>query len=261
MDWDDAFANSPYIAGAAEYPARWAAAAAAFRARAPATLNLRYGVHPRETLDLFRPVGEATGLFVFIHGGYWLAFGKDDWSHLAAGALARGWAVAIPGYPLCPNVRIAEITRAIGRAVATAAAQVPGAIVVSGHSAGGHLAARLACANAPLAADIRERLRRAAPISGLFDLAPLMETRMNATLRLDAVEAAAESPAHLKPATGVDVVAWVGADERPEFHRQARALRTHWPHVTTHVAPHRHHFDVIEALGDPDSAMLGSMLA
>ena len=37
-------------------------------------------------LDL--PEGAPRGLAIFVHGGYWMAFGRESWSHLAAGALA-----------------------------------------------------------------------------------------------------------------------------------------------------------------------------
>jgi arylformamidase len=259
IDWDDAYSNGAYIPGAAAYPGRWEAEAAAFRARTRAELDIAYGPGPREKLDLFLPAGAPRGLFMFVHGGYWLAFGKSDWSHFAAGALARGWAAALPEYPLCPQVRIGDITRCIGRALDVAAARVPGPIVVAGHSAGGHLAARMACAKAPIAAETHHRLRRAGPISGLFDLRPLMHTRMNVSLRIDDAEAAAESPLLLS-ASGVEVVAWVGADERPEFVRQTKTFAAAWPNTRPELAPGHHHFNVIDGLLDADGAMMRSFL-
>lgn len=115
MELDDAYANAAHIAGADAYPARWAAKAAAFREAMSETGHARldhaYGPGAREALDLFLPRGEPTGLCVFVHGGYWLRFDRSYWSHLAAGALARGWAVAMPSYDLCPDVMIGKITR------------------------------------------------------------------------------------------------------------------------------------------------------
>jgi hypothetical protein len=87
------------------------------------------------------------------------------------------------------------------------------------------------------------------PISPIGDLAPLMHTSMNADLRIDADEAAAESPARL-PAPGVETHVWVGADERPAFLDQARGLASAWGARLT-VEPGRHHFDVVEGLADP----------
>ncbi|MFZ9132183.1 MAG: alpha/beta hydrolase, partial [Gemmobacter sp.] len=90
----DAYANAPTIAGAEGYPPRWAAAAAAFRADLGprARLGLPYGPGARQRFDLCLPAGAPRGLVVFVHGGYWLAFGREEWTHLAAGALAHGLA-------------------------------------------------------------------------------------------------------------------------------------------------------------------------
>ncbi|EPX84621.1 Esterase/lipase [Rubellimicrobium thermophilum DSM 16684] len=136
-DLSEAYANAAHIPDGASFPARWAAAAAAFRAAHPPR-KLAHGPHPREILDLYEPPGRRPeGLAVIIHGGYWMAFSPADFSHLAAGALARGWAVAMPAYPLCPERRIRDITASLARAVDRAAEAVPGPVVLSGHSAGG----------------------------------------------------------------------------------------------------------------------------
>lgn len=255
------YANADMIPGAAAYPARWAAEAAAFRAALGprAQSGLRYGPAPRHRLDLFLPQGAARGLMAFVHGGYWLAFDPSVWSHLAAGALARGWAVAMPGYTLAPEARIAQITAEVQQALAHAAALVPdGALVVTGHSAGGHLSARMACAD--LAPPFAGRLRRVVPISPLADLRPLMQTAMNDRLRLDAPEAEAESPALLPRRPGTDCTVWVGGQERPAFLWQARLLSEAWA-CPWHVAEGKHHFDVIDALADPQSALVETLLA
>ena len=139
MDLTDAYENGAYIPGAETYPPRWAAAAEAFRqSLGPrARLGLRYGAAERQAYDLFLPEEGAEGLLVFIHGGYWHKFDRSSWSHLAAGPLARGWAVAMPSYTLAPEARIADMTREIALALTAAAAEVPGPIVVTGHSAAG----------------------------------------------------------------------------------------------------------------------------
>lgn len=263
MKLDDAYANVPYIPGGTEYPARWSAQAEAFRdalaAEGRAELGLSYGPTARQAFDLFHPEGAAKGLCVFVHGGYWIKFDRSLWSHLAAGACVRGWAVAMPSYDLCPDVRIAGITTQIARAVSAAAARVDGPIALVGHSAGGHLVARMAMPGI-LPADVAARLQHVMPISPVSDLRPLLETAMNADFRLDMTTAEAESPALMPaPSPTVRVTVWVGGDERPVFLDQARWLAEAWD-VAHHVAEHRHHFDIIEALGDPESAMLDQLL-
>lgn len=251
-DMDLAYANGAFIAGAETYPPRWQAKAAAFRAAlgSRAECGLRYGPGERQALDLFLPEGAPKGLLMFIHGGYWLAFGRESWSHLAAGAVRRGWACALPSYTLAPAARIAGMTDEIARALRFAAARLPGLpMVATGHSAGGHLAARMGCADQPL-----PFLRRVVPISPLAELSPLMATEMNDQLGLDPAECAAESPARLPLRPGCAAHVVVGGQERPAFLWQARLLSEHWRCPWT-VTPDRHHFDVIDDLEDPASAL------
>lgn len=258
-DWDKAFANAAYIPGSAHWPNAWSDAASAYRtamlSAGHARLDLSYGHSPRQRFDLFLPSGNSCGLLVFVHGGYWLSFDKSSWSHFAQGAVARGFAVAVPSYRLCPDVSIATIATDVSAAIASAAALVQGPIVLAGHSAGGQLVARLAATTTPLAKTIQDRLRRVTAISGLHDLRPLMATTMNATLKIDAAEAASESPASLTPIPGVVVTAWVGANERPEFIRQSDLLGSAWPEVKVHRAASCHHFNVLDPLCDPGSRL------
>jgi len=261
MNWDEAYSNSAFIPGGDSFPARWTAAAAAFRAQADARLDQRYGPGEREVYDLFLPKGPPRGTVIFIHGGYWLTFDKSSWSHLAAGPLAHGWAVAMPSYTLAPQARIGHMVRQIGRAVSAIVTARPGEIRLAGHSAGGHLATRMSCAGSPFSGPIAKTLS----ISGLHDLRPLLRTAMRTELRLDETEAAAESPALLMPREGTVVTCWAGANERPEFIRQTALLANIWTGLgaTTKqvIASGRHHFDVIDDLADPASAMVAELLA
>ena len=266
--WDDAYTNSAYIPAGDTYRAKWAAAAEAFRTemtqRGRAHLDQAYGSHARERFDMFLPEVTAKGTFIFIHGGYWMAFDKSSWSHLAAGALAHGWSVALPSYTLCPDVRITDIVAQVGRAATAIAGHTSGAIRLAGHSAGGHLVSRLNCADSPLPAAVRERIAHTVSISGLHDLRPFLKTSMNKTLRLDADEAARQSPALLMPLPGARVTCWVGTAERPEFVRQNALLANVWSGVGGRMAKHeakgRHHFDVVEELADSKSPLIAALL-
>ena len=257
IDWEDAFANASHIPGGLDFPAAWRAQAEEFRAGTSGQLDIPYGDHPREKFDLFMPDSRARGLAVFIHGGFWLAFDKSDWSGFAAGALARGWAVALPSYVLAPEARISRMTQSIGRAIATAAEMVDGPIRLAGHSAGGHLATRMICDDSPLPGSVADRIERVVSISGLHDLRPLQLHSMNEKLALDPSEAADESPClHRRRAGNTRVTAWVGAGERPEFLRQSALLSEAWSTPESLVPliaePGRHHFNVIDGLRERD---------
>jgi acetyl esterase/lipase len=203
-------------------------------------------------------------LVVFVHGGYWKAFGRTDWSHLAAGAVAMGYAVAIPSYTLAPSATLTEIVAQTTRAVQQAAGFVGGPLYLAGHSAGGHIVSRLMCANSALSRGVADRLQRVLSISGLHDLRPLLKTALNRDLRLDFESATRESPALLFPREGVPHIAWVGADERPEFVRQSELIANIWAgcgiSTTLSVEEGRHHFDVIDGLETPNSPMLSALL-
>ncbi|HSG55953.1 MAG TPA: alpha/beta hydrolase, partial [Paracoccaceae bacterium] len=228
MELDDAYANAAHIPGAEAYPGKWTALASEWRAaQTDAELDVPYGAGERQRYDLFHPEGAAKGVVIFVHGGYWLRFDKSYWSHLAAGAVAQGWAVAMPAYDLCPAVRISDITRQIATAVAAIAGRVSGPIVLAGHSAGGHLVARM-LATGLLPDAVAGRLQRVVPISPVADLRPLLQTSMNADLRLDRTEAEAESPVLMTDRHDVPVTVWVGGAERPAFLYQARWLAEAW---------------------------------
>lgn len=260
MQLDDAYANAAYIEGAEDYPPRWQKAAAAFRKSLGfrAQKGISYGPTDREVYDFFEPEGVSRGTVVFVHGGYWKAFAPSDWSHLAAGPLARGYAVAMIGYDLCPDVKITQITGQVARAMSEIAKRTQGPLSLVGHSAGGQLVCRM---TDPLilSGDVRERIANIVSISPVADLTPLLHTSMNEILKLTEAEATVESPANMTPPHGVNVTVWVGADERPVFLEQADLLSRVWGARQT-VVEGRHHFDIIDLLEDPESDMVKALL-
>jgi arylformamidase len=268
-DWDNAYANGANIAGSDRWPAAWAEPARAFRdslaAEGRARLDIAYGDNPRNRLDLFLPNAPPRGLVVFVHGGYWKAFDKSFWSHLAAGAVAHGYAVAMPSYTLCPGIRIAGIAREVAMAIGKAAEFVAGPLMLGGHSAGGHLASRMVTATTPLAPEVARRIHHVVSISGVHDLRPIMRTGMNETLAIDEAEAQAESPAMLRPMDKARVTCWVGGGERAEFLRQSALLANIWTGlgatVSSVVEPDRHHFNIVDGLADPDHPLTRTLIA
>jgi arylformamidase len=252
-DWDDAYANGPNIPGGERWPAAWVQPAQSYRDELQrsgrATLDIFYGERPRNRFDLFRAEGQPKGLVVFVHGGFWRAFDKSFWSYLARGSVESGYAVAMPSYTL---------------AVEHAAAMVEGPILLTGHSAGGHLVTRMISVTSPLPESFRARIRNTVSISGVHDLRPMLKTAMNADLRIDEAEAQTESPALLQPMPGARLTCWVGSAERPEFIRQNALLANIWTglgaQTCTIEEPGRHHFDVIDGLADRNHPMVKTLL-
>lgn len=264
-DWDDAFANMAHIPGSEALPEHWTERARLYRASGvQIERDVAYGDGPREVFDLVWPDSTPKGLVVFIHGGFWTRLDKSYWTDLAEGARARGWAVCLPSYTLAPLARISAMTAQMGQAIALAANRVAGPIRLCGHSAGGHLATRMICADTPLAPSVLDRVEHTLSISGLHDLRPLLFTQMNQTLCLDLTEATAESPALAMPHGPCRLTTWVGGGERPEFIRQAQVMAQIWEGLnarTRCVLDGTHnHFTVIDGLKLPDSPLVAALL-
>lgn len=265
--------NRAAVADHAQWFARWAAMSAAAFASERVARDLRYGPNPKETLDLFLPRAPARATFLFLHGGYWRSLDKADHAFVAPPLTARGIAVAVANYDLCPGVSIAAIVEETARAVAWLAREGPangaGAdrIVVGGHSAGGHLAAMMLArdwradgfASCPVAAGLS--------LSGVHDLRPLVRFSGNVDFRLDDAEAARLSPALMRPTTGAPLAIAVGGAETGEFLRQAQLMWDAWPGNRPKgmtgplVVPGKHHFDVVAEHADPGSALTSATLA
>ncbi|MEJ2378087.1 MAG: alpha/beta hydrolase, partial [Pseudolabrys sp.] len=144
IDYEKEYDNRGRVPEHPEIFARWARDAAAYRAAARgAELGLSYGPSPRQTIDLFPAAndGPSTPLMLFIHGGWWRSLEPASFSHMAAGSNAQGVTVAVAGYDLCPQVSIAQIVEQMRAACLYLWRKRKQRIMVSGHSAGGHLTA------------------------------------------------------------------------------------------------------------------------
>lgn len=270
-DWDDAYANGAYIPGADDYITAWETRARDWRhtiiADQRASLDIAYGDDPREQYDLFHPVGTPLGIVVFVHGGYWVRFNRRYWSHLAEGAVQRGYQVMMPSYRLCPDTTIADICRQVSTAVthAHAASHNTLPIKLTGHSAGGQIVTRLVCDDTTLPETVQQAIDTVMSISGVHDLRPLLKTALNQSLQLDNASAFQASPALGTPRTQAKVICVAGSDERPEFIRQTQLLANIWTGFGVQTASTlitgKHHFDIIDALAQPDSPMLHALLA
>jgi len=239
------------------YFARWEKDSEFVRETLPAELELAYGPDPRHRIDLF-PAARSRGTLVFIHGGYWRSLDKRMFSWLAAAYVAAGVNVALPNYRLAPKVRIEEIVddaiaamnwlfaNGMKHGVATER------VVVSGHSAGGHLAAALLATPVARFGFDPGRIAGAVPMSGLFDFEPLLKFSYNADLKLDQASARRLTLLDKTPTVDAPLLVAVGADESSEFQRQSAALAKAWiPRVSDLlVLPGLNHFSIVDAFAE-----------
>jgi len=266
IDYEKEYDNRGRVPEHPEIFARWTRQGAAYRAAAQAAeLGLKYGPSPRQTIDLFpaKDDDSRTPLALFIHGGWWRSLDPSMFSQLAAGPNARGVTVAVAGYDFCPQVSIATIVEQTRAACLWLWRKHGKRIFVYGHSAGGHLAACMVAQNwQAFASDAPADLVPAAyAMSGVYDLAPLVHVSQNSDLRLDEAEARRVSPLHWKVPAGRTFDAVVGGLESSEFLRQSKIIVDGWGArgVATRYQEiaGANHFTVVDALGDPASAMTG----
>lgn len=192
--------------------------------------NLAYGPSDREALDLFLPENpDGAPVEMYIHGGFWRSREKEDFSYIAGPIVEAGGIAAMVDYDLCPAVTLDEIVRQmractvwLHRTIAEYGGN-PDRLHVTGHSAGGHLAAML------LATDWTEHdlpadtLKSVLPISGVFEVAPVMQTSVQEAVRLTPEIAERNSPAFLPAKSKPPVAVTVGTGESEEFRRQSKA--------------------------------------
>jgi arylformamidase len=249
-----------------QFLARWAESSARARSTMICYLDRPYGEQPGETVDLF-PARKGDGsCMMFIHGGYWRALDKKDFSFLAPAWVDAGVSLAVVNYDLCPRVTMDEIVRQMLRASrwlwlhAEEYGMDQDRLYVAGHSAGGHLTAMMMCALWPVfdRALPKDLWKGGLAISGLYDLRPLVEVDwLNGDLRLDPAAAQKLSPAFISPATRAPVMTCAGGDESSEFHRQNSLLGERWRAAFAGdiPMPGRNHFSVIDGLADQKSAL------
>jgi arylformamidase len=259
IDLEAEYNNRAKVPESSSLIAGWAQDAKAYRATFKGQRVIPYGAGARHSIDYFPAADDKGPIVVFIHGGYWQALDPSFFSHLARGLNSHGISVAIPGYDLCPHVTIADIIvqmRAATRELATLGRR----LVVSGHSAGGHLAACMLATDwraldAALPVDL---IIGAYAISGLFDLGPLVPTTVNNALHLNEASAREASPLFWPIPTRGSLDAVVGGDEGVEYARQSRSIVDAWGgHIATRfeALAGMNHFTAVAPLAEPQSAM------
>lgn len=268
LDLDAEYNNRAMVPDHPAIMAGWARDAAAYRAGRPdAKLDDAYGTGERHRYDLFPAAAprEHAPVLLFIHGGYWQALDKTSFSHMAAGANAHGFDVAVMSYDLCPQVKLGEIVDQVIACTRHLHTVTGRRVLPFGHSAGGHLTACMAAANWPRIGEAADLIAAAMPISGLFHLAPLVPTFVNKAMGMDAGEAASLSPLVWTPPSGLKVTAVVGGDESSEYHRQTRTLVSCWGALGAAtkeiVVPGANHFTVIAPLAEPGSILMAELVA
>lgn len=256
--------------------ARYAEQSAPVLAWPQRVADVAYGDGPGDLLDIYPADasgvsgGNGAPVFIFIHGGYWRALGKQDSACVVPALHAAGVTVVVLDYDLMPGASLDHIVDQVRKATAWVFHNIadfgadPQRIYVSGSSAGGHLAGMLVTGQWHAAYGVpQDVVRGAILLSGLFDLQPLTALLPNTWMQMDEACAMRNSPRFLIPAPGsaqaCPILVCCGEYESREFKRQssdflsawnARCLPGEW--VDT---PGTNHFDIVLTLADPASPL------
>lgn len=241
-----------------------------------AVRHQRYSPRATDLLDIYLPqsksgLGQLAPVFIFIHGGYWRALGKDDSAFMAPALTQAGAVVVVPDYDLAPAVTLDHIVDQVRQAYAWVVRNIAiyggdaHNICVCGSSAGGHLVGMLLAKGWQEDYDLPASATPASalPLSGLFDLQPLLHTHINAWMQLDDAAAMRNSPRFLLPDASThsqcQLRVAVGEFESQEFQRQSREYLAAWQARCLHgdwlPAPATNHFDLPLQLADPQSVV------
>lgn len=250
---------------------RWTRQSKSARDELDSDLDIPYGDHPMEKIDIFRAEGRSRALLMFIHGGYWRSLDKRDHSFIATELVKLGVTVALPNYALCPSVTLEEIVQQMLKATAWLyrTGSLYGAsgnsLYVAGHSAGGHLAAMMLAAQWPrYGVDLPEKtVEGALSISGIYDLSPIVNVpSVNNDVRLTEQSAIKLSPAFMPPATDAPLYLAVGGREIEGFRQQHEDIKQRWaPVIAEDVpCPGDNHFSILETFTNPASDLFKAAL-
>jgi arylformamidase len=243
--------NGVAVAGSADIVAGWERRSAEMRGRYSDHLDLRYGPRERNRIDFLKSVEKGPTL-VFIHGGYWQHRAKEVFTLFAAGPMAHGINVALFGYTLAPDATLDEIVAEIHQGIDFLVEQLPALggsasrIVVSGWSAGGHLAS---------VALSHPQVKAGMGISGIYDLEPIRHSYLNVKLGLDEVMSRRNSPAMQAGGAMKPLSLVVGSAELPLLRKQTADFACHRAKhglpVTYEEIPGADHFTIMNEMVSP----------
>ena len=251
-----------------------AAASAETRARLDCALDVRYGPGEKETLDIFPAADSASAagapVLLFIHGGYWRAMDKNDYSFIADVFQPAGATTVVINYDLCPAVTLDTIVEQSNRSIAWTFRNIanyggdPNRLYVSGNSAGGHLTAMALAHDWEAEGHPADLIKGAAPITGVFDCKPVLDITVNEEVRLEPEAARRLSPLHHPPRRALPLLIAVGGAEPRLWIRMsvdyAALCREHGIDCEYMEMPGHDHFDISRAVGDPESPLAHAML-
>lgn len=221
----------------------------------------------RHTLDLYLPQTEAPFPLVFyVHGGAWVGGSKDSYANIGRALAAEGLGVVIVNYRLSPGVTHPAHVQDLARAFAWVMDSIeayggdPTRIVLTGHSAGGHMVSLLVLDPAYLEAVgyAPEDVAGVVAFSGVFVIDDWIVQWARGAFPADAAGRAAASPLALIPHEDQTVPPFlllVSEDDYPELIVETQAMTAMLEEAGVDaqaaIIADREHFTLVTRIGAP----------
>lgn len=156
------------------------------------TVNIAYGEHSQNTLDIYQPVKplveksgeEIKPVVVFFYGGCWgecNSLDKSDYLFLAQSFASKGYITVIPEFREYPDVNFTDIMSDASGVIRWVTQYIseyggdPNQLILIGHSSGAHIASMLALNTRYLDVGTRSKIRGFIGLAGPYDFLPLDE--------------------------------------------------------------------------------------
>jgi arylformamidase len=261
------YRNQAGVPDHANYFTHWTLDSVAVRIERECKLDVAYGDGWRQRCDIFptKAAGAAAPVLIFIHGGWWYFLDKFDYSYLAPPFVDRGVVFVAITYPMTPHAKMGELVGSVRKAVLWVRRNIrsyggdPDQIHIAGHSAGGHLTATTAFMDWTQDGEPSDIVKTCCSVSGLYDLMPIHAHAQNARIRMSQSDAETNSPIRHIRKTKSRIILSVGGDELSGFHWQHRTYASACERAGVRTldasVPGKHHFNVIDELGNPESVL------
>jgi arylformamidase len=254
-----AYNNAAAVSGSSALIQARDQASASYRSTHSGTIDLSYGPGPRQAWDIYPGTDPSAPCLVFFHGGYWQMNGRENFACVAEGLAPHGWSVALPGYTLAPEANLEQIATEVRTSLDwlrdhLVEYKLGSKVIVSGWSAGAQLAA-LGLAHPLVSAGLA--------IAGVYELAPLRDTYLNAKLSLTDHQIENLSPMRL-PVVDKSMTIAYGSAELPALIEEARSF--HQVRTNAHApgsllpVPNANHYTIFDELRNPSGLLTRAAL-
>lgn len=270
---DAAYDNQGYAKNPPAVGKRTAFYSDAVRARIGEPTRFAYGPTPIERVDVYRASRRQAPIQVYIHGGGWRSGSARNDAFAAEMFVNAGITFVAVDYvgvndtggnllPLGDQARraVAWVHRNARRFGGD-----PDRIHVSGHSAGGHLAAVVLTTDWSQLGLPQNIIKGGIVASGMYDLRPVRLSSRSRYVHIDEEAEQTLSPLRHLDKVAAPMVVVYGSEETPEFQRQGRdfaaALKSAGKPAELIVGQGYNHFELNETLGNPYGVLGRAALA